>query len=71
MFPVLILALATAVSGGPVKPRQGQSQVEITFIGAANAQFTQSFPTDGSIIQISRPIQMHTGLKLPSDEMAN
>lgn len=63
VFSALLIALAIATNGEPVKRTQGT--VEITFIGAANAQFTQSFPVDGSIVQISMSIQMHIYLKLP------
>lgn len=45
----IILAFATASNGSPVKRT---NEVEITFIGAANAQFTQSFPVDGSTVSI-------------------
>ncbi|KAJ0424385.1 hypothetical protein BJY00DRAFT_276558 [Aspergillus carlsbadensis] len=31
---------------------------QITFIGAADAQFTQDFPTDGSIVQITNPLSV-------------
>ncbi|KAJ5916897.1 hypothetical protein N7504_000912 [Penicillium tannophilum] len=46
----VLLALATASNGSPVKRT---NEVEITFIGAADAQFTQSFPVDGSTVSIS------------------
>ncbi|KAJ5792489.1 uncharacterized protein N7503_008467 [Penicillium pulvis] len=46
----VLLALATASNGSPVKRT---NDVEITFIGAANAQFTQAFPVDGSTVSIS------------------
>ncbi|KAJ5539484.1 hypothetical protein N7513_007816 [Penicillium frequentans] len=45
----VLLALATASNGSPVKRT---NDVEITFIGAANAQFTQNFPADGSTVSI-------------------
>lgn len=44
-----LIALATTTNGGPIKRLQ---EVEITFIGAANAQFSQSFPADGSMVTI-------------------
>ncbi|KAJ5601105.1 hypothetical protein N7510_010639 [Penicillium lagena] len=50
-----LIALATTTNGGPVKRTQ---EVEITFIGAANAQFSQSFPADGSIITISNVLSI-------------
>ncbi|KAJ6010806.1 hypothetical protein N7451_002218 [Penicillium sp. IBT 35674x] len=46
----ILLALATASNASPVKRT---NDVEITFIGAANAQFTQNFPVDGSSVSIS------------------
>ncbi|KAJ5540943.1 hypothetical protein N7494_006019 [Penicillium frequentans] len=46
----VLLALATASNGSPVKRT---NDVEITFIGAANAQFTQNFPVDGSTVSVS------------------
>ncbi|KAJ5788749.1 hypothetical protein N7457_003739 [Penicillium paradoxum] len=46
----LFVAYAATASAVPLKPRN--DQVEITFIGAADAQFTQSFPTDGSAVSI-------------------
>jgi hypothetical protein len=32
----------------------GSPQVSVSFIGAADAQFSQSFPVDGSSVQISK-----------------
>lgn len=46
----LFIAVTTA-SAIPVQPRH--DNVEIVFIGAADAQFTQSFPSDGSVVSIS------------------
>lgn len=45
----LLAALAETSSASPVKRT---STVDITFIGAANAQFSQNFPTDGSTVSI-------------------
>jgi hypothetical protein len=47
---ISLLAAITTTSGSPLKTRN--NQVEITFIGAANAQFTQSFPSDGTVASI-------------------
>jgi hypothetical protein len=47
---ICLLAAITTTSGSPLKTRN--NQVEITFIGAANAQFTQSFPSDGTVASI-------------------
>lgn len=46
----LFIAYAATTSAIPVKQRD--QEVEITFVGAADAQFTQSIPTDGSIVSI-------------------
>lgn len=46
----LLVAYAATVSAIPVKQRN--HEVEITFVGAADAQFTQSIPTDGSVVSI-------------------
>lgn len=46
----LFVAYAATASAVPVKQRN--HQVEITFVGAADAQFTQSIPTDGSVVSI-------------------
>ncbi|KAJ5702154.1 hypothetical protein N7488_009702 [Penicillium malachiteum] len=51
----LLAALAETSSASPVKRT---SNVDITFIGAANAQFSQSFPTDGSSVHISNPLSI-------------
>jgi hypothetical protein len=42
----------------PVQPGPVGDEVLITFIGAANAQFTQSFPIDGASVQISNPLSI-------------
>jgi hypothetical protein len=64
------LALATpliALFPGALSLAIRQNTAQITFIGAADAQFTQDFPTDGSIVQISKynpcytwPVLYHT-----------
>lgn len=46
-------ALATSASASPTK-RSAPDNVDITFEGAADASFTQSFPTDGSDVTISK-----------------
>lgn len=46
----LSVALATAASESPMWRTE---EVNITFIGAANAQFSQSFPIDGTEVPIS------------------
>ncbi|KAJ5645266.1 hypothetical protein N7507_011277 [Penicillium longicatenatum] len=51
----ILLALATASNGSSVKRT---NEVEITFLGAANAQFTQNFPVDGSIVSISNVLSI-------------
>jgi hypothetical protein len=47
---ISLLAAITTTWGSPLKTRN--DQVEITFIGAADAQFTQSFPSDGTVVSI-------------------
>ncbi|KAF3394208.1 hypothetical protein F1880_005085 [Penicillium rolfsii] len=51
----LTAGFATAASASPVRRTD---QVEITFIGAADAQFSQSFPTDGSQVSITNPLSI-------------
>ncbi|RAL17640.1 uncharacterized protein BO97DRAFT_11431 [Aspergillus homomorphus CBS 101889] len=53
----VLLILASFVSCAPFRPR-AQNEVQITFIGAADAQFSQSFPTDGSSVAISNPLSI-------------
>ncbi|OGE52860.1 hypothetical protein PENARI_c009G11921 [Penicillium arizonense] len=53
---ICLLAAITTTSGSPLKTRN--NQVEITFIGAANAQFTQSFPSDGTVASIGNPLSI-------------
>ncbi|KAB8072360.1 hypothetical protein BDV29DRAFT_158630 [Aspergillus leporis] len=53
---VLITALVASVNGASIPRTQGS--VPITFIGAADAQFTQDFPTDGSKTTISNPLSI-------------
>ncbi|GKZ32176.1 hypothetical protein AbraIFM66950_001356 [Aspergillus brasiliensis] len=48
LLPVLF---STSVLG--LNIGRGQSTAQVTFIGAANAQFSQDFPTDGSTVKIS------------------
>ncbi|CAI7668736.1 unnamed protein product [Penicillium viridicatum] len=52
----LFVAYAATVSAIPVKQRN--HEVEITFVGAADAQFTQSIPTDGSVVSIENPLSI-------------
>jgi hypothetical protein len=50
----LSAALATSASAGFTKRAAAPDNVDITFEGAADASFTQSFPTDGSDVTISK-----------------
>ncbi|KAJ6125586.1 hypothetical protein N7471_012903 [Penicillium samsonianum] len=52
----LFAGYAATASAIPVKQRDNQA--EITFIGAADAQFTQSIPTDGSVVSIKNPLSI-------------
>lgn len=51
LFLLLIVLAAALVRGGPVGSRA--NEVRITFVGAANAQFTEQFPLDGEKVKIS------------------
>ncbi|KAJ5343946.1 hypothetical protein MYU51_002105 [Penicillium brevicompactum] len=52
---ISLFAVAAVASAIPVKR---DDHVEITFIGAADAQFTQSFPSDGSAVSITNPLSI-------------
>ncbi|KAJ5374339.1 hypothetical protein N7517_006345 [Penicillium concentricum] len=52
----LFVAYAATASAIPLKQRD--HQVDITFIGAADAQFTQSIPSDGSVVSIENPLSI-------------
>ncbi|KAF7593582.1 hypothetical protein BBP40_011202 [Aspergillus hancockii] len=52
----LVAAFVASVTGASI-PR-AQATVPITFIGAADAQFTQDFPTDGSGTSITNPLSI-------------
>ena len=51
----LSIVFATAANANPMRRTEG---VDITFVGAADAQFSQSFPLDGSQVPISEFICM-------------
>ncbi|KAE8370478.1 hypothetical protein BDV27DRAFT_119475 [Aspergillus caelatus] len=51
-----LVALVAGVNGASIPRTQGS--VPITFIGAADAQFTQDFPTDGSSVAITNPLSI-------------
>ncbi|PYI36684.1 hypothetical protein BP00DRAFT_441256 [Aspergillus indologenus CBS 114.80] len=53
----VLFTLASSVFAAPLAVRT-QNEVQITFLGAADAQFTQSFPTDGSTVAISNPLSI-------------
>ncbi|OJK00953.1 hypothetical protein ASPACDRAFT_42453 [Aspergillus aculeatus ATCC 16872] len=53
----VLFALASSIFAAPLAVRT-QTEVQITFLGAADAQFTQSFPTDGSTVAISNPLSI-------------
>jgi hypothetical protein len=46
-------SVGSAPPSQPTERRSSKGEVVITFIGAANAQFTQSFPINGANVQIS------------------
>ncbi|KAI4140655.1 MAG: hypothetical protein L6R39_005698, partial [Caloplaca ligustica] len=47
-----LLASLVSAAPAPTQPEARQFQAQITFIGAADAAFTQSVPTDGSVFAI-------------------
>lgn len=51
IFPLLVILADTLALGSPVDARV--HEVKITFIGAANAQFTENFPLNGEKVMIS------------------
>ncbi|CAG8893415.1 unnamed protein product [Penicillium egyptiacum] len=55
---ILGLFVAYAASASAIPVQQRNNQVDITFIGAADAQFTQSIPTDGSVVSIENPLSI-------------
>lgn len=54
---VLTLSVAFAAAAN-ASPMRRTEEVGITFIGAADAQFSQSFPVDGSQVSIGEFISM-------------
>ncbi|CAI7591965.1 unnamed protein product [Penicillium manginii] len=54
----LSAALATSASAGFTKRAAAPDNVDITFEGAADASFTQSFPTDGSDVTITNVLSI-------------
>ncbi|GKZ21792.1 hypothetical protein AbraIFM66951_008743 [Aspergillus brasiliensis] len=61
LLPVLF---STSVLG--LNIGRGQSTAQVTFIGAANAQFSQDFPTDGSTVKITNPLSIsHISVSTP------
>ncbi|KAJ5503686.1 hypothetical protein N7463_006560 [Penicillium fimorum] len=55
---ILGLFVAYAATSYAIPLRQRDQQVDITFIGAADAQFTQSIPSDGSVVSIENPLSI-------------
>ncbi|KAJ6002501.1 hypothetical protein N7451_005048 [Penicillium sp. IBT 35674x] len=53
-----ILAFSVAFATATAAPTKRTDTVEITFHGAAGAQFTQSFPTDDTATSISNPLSI-------------
>ncbi|GAT19444.1 similar to An07g00330 [Aspergillus luchuensis] len=51
-FTLLPALLSTSVLG--LNIGRAQATAQVTFVGAAGAQFTQDFPTDGSNVKISQ-----------------
>jgi len=64
----LTLLAAALVQAAPVEIEARYYAAQITFHGATpEAQFTQSFPGDGSIVYISESCQSPDGKTLPSN----
>ncbi|OJJ04875.1 hypothetical protein ASPVEDRAFT_153196 [Aspergillus versicolor CBS 583.65] len=55
--PLLAAVPGTLGAALPLATR-GQDAAQITFIGAADAQFTQDFPKDGSAVTITNPLSI-------------
>ncbi|KAL3259191.1 hypothetical protein ABHI18_005445 [Aspergillus niger] len=55
-FALLPALLSTSVLG--LNIGRAQATAQVTFIGAAGAQFTQDFPTDGSNVKITNPLSI-------------
>ena len=49
----LLALMATLATAAPVPQDYNGFRAQITFIGAADAQFTESVPADGSLFYIS------------------
>ncbi|KAJ5938637.1 hypothetical protein N7466_001771 [Penicillium verhagenii] len=59
-----VFTLSVAVATAAASPVKRTDTVEITFHGAAGAQFTQAFPTDSTVISITNPLSVS---KISSD----
>ncbi|PYH28354.1 uncharacterized protein BO87DRAFT_371165 [Aspergillus neoniger CBS 115656] len=55
-FTLLPALLSTSVLG--LNIGRAHDTAKVTFIGAADAQFTQDFPTDGSNVKITNPLSI-------------
>ncbi|OOF95033.1 hypothetical protein ASPCADRAFT_208646 [Aspergillus carbonarius ITEM 5010] len=53
LIPTLMATSALGLNIG-----RGQNTAQVTFIGAADAQFTQDFPIDGSVVKITNPLSI-------------
>ena len=53
----------------PIQPQPVGGQVQVTFLGAANAQFTQSFPTNGQATQISMSFRIRSSVWMKGPEL--
>ncbi|KAJ5765058.1 hypothetical protein N7520_004617 [Penicillium odoratum] len=53
-----ILVFSVALATATAVPVKRDDTVEITFYGAAGTQFTQSFPTDSTVTQITNPLSI-------------
>ncbi|KAJ5915207.1 hypothetical protein N7454_011102 [Penicillium verhagenii] len=59
-----VFTLSVAIATAAASPVKRTDTVEITFHGAAGAQFTQAFPADSTVISITNPLSVS---KISSD----
>lgn len=53
-FFTIAAALATLAALASAAPAKRDFEVQVTFIGAADAQFSMSIPADGSVVPICK-----------------
>ncbi|KAI9925512.1 hypothetical protein ASPWEDRAFT_28951 [Aspergillus wentii DTO 134E9] len=55
---IAAIALATSALAAPAPNADNGFKAQITFIGAADASFSQEFPTDGTSVDIHNPLSI-------------